>query len=100
MGGTVGLDEYRQDVITRGAFLDIAEIDDAFNKLVSEADKAAGGITLARYEELYEVTFIYFNINEWKTGKSFYTKNCPQLLMDVVWNVIQKVQCPLVLILC
>merc|ERR1712179_716380 len=51
--GTVGLDEYRQDVITRGAYADIAEIDDAFNKLVSEADKAAGGITLARYEELY-----------------------------------------------
>merc|ERR1711887_468921 len=51
--GTVGLDEYRQDVITRGAYTDIAEIDNAFNKLVNDADKAAGGITLARYKELY-----------------------------------------------
>merc|ERR1711970_222474 len=51
--GTVGLDEYRQDVITRGAFVNIAEIDDAFNKLVNDADKAAGGISPARYRELY-----------------------------------------------
>jgi len=51
--GTVGLNEYRQDVITRGAFVDGAEIDDAFNKLVNDADKAAGGITLPRYKELY-----------------------------------------------
>merc|ERR1712168_650189 len=51
--GTVGLDEYRQDVITRGAYADIAEIDNAYNKLVNDADKAAGGITLGRYKELY-----------------------------------------------
>merc|ERR1711909_29471 len=51
--GTVGLDEYRQDVITRGAYTDVKEIDDAFNKLVNDSDKAAGGITLARYKELY-----------------------------------------------
>merc|ERR1711970_870691 len=51
--GTVGLDEYRQDVITRGAFVNISEIDDAFNKLVNDADKAQGGISLARYRELY-----------------------------------------------
>jgi len=51
--GTVGLDEYRQDVITRGAYCDVAEIDDAYNKLVNDADKAAGGITLPRYKELY-----------------------------------------------
>jgi len=51
--GTIGLDEYRQDVITRGAYGDIAEIDDAYNKLVNDADKAAGGITLPRYKELY-----------------------------------------------
>jgi len=51
--GTVGLNEYRQDVITRGAYADIADIDNAFNKLVNDADKNAGGITLARYEELY-----------------------------------------------
>merc|ERR1712142_1435019 len=51
--GTVGLDEYRQDVITRGAFVDIAEIDNAFNAMATDADKAAGGITLDRYKELY-----------------------------------------------
>jgi len=51
--GTVGLDEYRQDVITRGAYCDVAEIDDAYNHLVNDADKAAGGITLPRYKELY-----------------------------------------------
>merc|ERR1712179_576429 len=51
--GTVGLDEYRQDVITRGAYADVKEIDDAFNHLVNDADKAAGGISLVRYRELY-----------------------------------------------
>jgi len=51
--GSVGLDEYRQDVITRGAYADIAEIDNAYNKLVNDADKAAGGISLNRYKELY-----------------------------------------------
>merc|ERR1711909_97473 len=51
--GSVGLDEFRQDVITRGAYMDIAEIDDAFNAMVNDADKAAGGITLDRYKELY-----------------------------------------------
>merc|ERR1712033_146550 len=28
-------------------------IDNAYNKLVNDADKAAGGITLGRYKELY-----------------------------------------------
>merc|ERR1711915_327367 len=42
-----------QDVITRGAYCDVAEIDNAYNSLVTDADKAAGGITLARYEALY-----------------------------------------------
>jgi len=51
--GSVGLDEFRQDVITRGAYSDIAEIDNAFNSMVNDADKAAGGITLERYKELY-----------------------------------------------
>merc|ERR1712168_1541883 len=31
--GICGLDEFRQDVITRGAYVDVAEIVDAFNKL-------------------------------------------------------------------
>merc|ERR1712215_669789 len=42
--GTVGLDEYRLDVITRGAYTDIKEIDNAYNKLVNDTDKADGGI--------------------------------------------------------
>jgi len=51
--GHVGLSEYRSDAITRSAFTDVKEIDDAYNKLVSDADKAAGGISLDRYKELY-----------------------------------------------
>ncbi|CAL4145936.1 unnamed protein product [Meganyctiphanes norvegica] len=51
--GLVGVDEYRLDCITRSAFNNIKEIDDAFDHLASDADKAAGGISLARYEELY-----------------------------------------------
>jgi len=51
--GMVGIDEYRLDCITRSAFADVKEIDDAYNKLVTAADTAAGGISLTRYEELY-----------------------------------------------
>merc|ERR1711970_713363 len=51
--GHVGLTESRSDVITRSAYTDVAEIDEAYAKLVSDADKAAGGISLERYEELY-----------------------------------------------
>jgi len=51
--GIVGVDEYRLDCITRSAFADIKEIDDAFNKLCSPEDVKNGGIGLARYEQLY-----------------------------------------------
>merc|ERR1712212_340160 len=51
--GVVGVDEYRLDCITRSAFADVKEIDDAFAKLCNDADKAAGGIDKARYQELY-----------------------------------------------
>jgi len=51
--GIVGVDEYRLDCITRSAFADIKEIDDAFDKLCTEDDKKAGGINIARYQELY-----------------------------------------------
>jgi len=51
--GTIGQNEYRQDVITRGAYGDVAEIDNAYNSLATDADKAAGGITLDRYKALY-----------------------------------------------
>jgi len=51
--GMVGVDEYRLDCITRSAFADVGEIDAAYDKLCSEDDKKAGGINLARYQELY-----------------------------------------------
>ncbi|XP_066973574.1 sarcoplasmic calcium-binding protein 1 isoform X4 [Macrobrachium rosenbergii] len=51
--GMVGVDEYRLDCISRSAFSSISEIDDAYNKLCTEDDKKAGGINLARYQELY-----------------------------------------------
>ncbi|XP_063592406.1 sarcoplasmic calcium-binding protein, beta chain [Penaeus indicus] len=51
--GMVGLDEYRLDCITRSAFADVKEIDEAYDKLCTEEDKKAGGINLARYQELY-----------------------------------------------
>merc|ERR1712179_280167 len=37
--GHVGLPEYRADAITRSAFTDIAEIDEAYSKLVNDATK-------------------------------------------------------------
>ncbi|XP_045614603.1 sarcoplasmic calcium-binding protein 1 isoform X5 [Procambarus clarkii] len=51
--GLVGVDEYRLDCISRSAFANIKEIDDAYNKLATDEDKKAGGISLARYQELY-----------------------------------------------
>jgi len=51
--GLVGVDEYRLDCITRSAFADVKEIDDAFDKLCSEEDKKAGGINQTRYQDLY-----------------------------------------------
>ncbi|XP_042889300.1 sarcoplasmic calcium-binding protein, alpha-B and -A chains isoform X3 [Penaeus japonicus] len=51
--GMVGLDEYRLDCITRSAFADVKEIDEAYNKLTTEDDRKAGGLTLARYQDLY-----------------------------------------------
>jgi len=51
--GIVGLDEYRLDCITRSAFADVKEIDDAYAKLCSPDDVKVGGIGLARYQELY-----------------------------------------------
>lgn len=51
--GIVGVDEYRLDAVSRSAFSNIKEIDDAFNALQSEEDKKVGGISLPRYQELY-----------------------------------------------
>lgn len=51
--GLVTLEEFRMDCVNRSAFQDIQEIDDSYNKLTSDEDKAAGGISLIRYQELY-----------------------------------------------
>merc|ERR1711994_1154065 len=51
--GSVGLDEYRSDCVKRMAYKSIGELDAAYEKLLTDADKAAGGITLERYQELY-----------------------------------------------
>lgn len=51
--GSVGVDEYRSDCIKRMAYKSIKELDDAFEKLLNDDDKKNGGITLARYQELY-----------------------------------------------
>ncbi|KAF8786599.1 Sarcoplasmic calcium-binding protein 1 like protein [Argiope bruennichi] len=51
--GIVTLEEFRMDCVNRSAFQDIQEIDDSYNKLLNENDKKNGGITQARYQELY-----------------------------------------------
>jgi len=51
--GSVGLDEYRSDCVKRMAYKSIADLDAAYEKLLSDDDKAKGGITLERYQELY-----------------------------------------------
>ncbi|CAB4064565.1 Sarcoplasmic calcium-binding protein 1,Sarcoplasmic calcium-binding protein, beta chain,Sarcoplasmic calcium-binding protein, alpha-B and -A chains [Lepeophtheirus salmonis] len=51
--GTVGLDEYRMDCVSRMAYKNIESLDASYNKLLNEDDKKKGGITLERYQELY-----------------------------------------------
>jgi len=51
--GIVGVDEYRLDCVSRAAFAEVKEIDDAFNALLTDEDKKANGISLNRYQELY-----------------------------------------------
>merc|ERR1711953_862687 len=51
--GEVSVDEYRCDCVKRMAYKSIKELDDAFEKLLTEDDKKKGGITLERYQELY-----------------------------------------------
>lgn len=51
--GSIGLSEFRFDCVNRMAYKAVSDIDDAFNKLLNDDDKKAGGITLARYQELY-----------------------------------------------
>merc|ERR1712117_647361 len=49
----VGLDEYRSDCVKRMAYKSIKDLDAAYEKLLTADDKAKGGITLERYQELY-----------------------------------------------
>ncbi|XP_054719519.1 sarcoplasmic calcium-binding protein 1-like [Uloborus diversus] len=50
--GSINLEEFRLDCVGRSAFQEIKEIDDCYNKLLTDADKGKG-ISLARYQELY-----------------------------------------------
>lgn len=51
--GTVGISEYRLDCVQRMAYKDIKDLDASYEKLLNDADRKEGGITLARYQELY-----------------------------------------------
>jgi len=51
--GSVGLTEFRVDCVNRMAYKTIGELDAAYEKLLNDEDKKAGGITLERYQELY-----------------------------------------------
>ncbi|KAH8395433.1 hypothetical protein KR215_003873, partial [Drosophila sulfurigaster] len=51
--GTVGVNEYRYNCISRVAIDDIAPIDKAFETLLNDDDKKRGGLSLDRYKELY-----------------------------------------------
>merc|ERR1711935_339092 len=67
--GAVGIDEFRVDCVNRMAYKTIGELDAAYEKLLNDDDKKAGGITLERYQELY-AQFIG-NLDE--TSKSCFT---------------------------
>jgi len=51
--GAVGIDEFRFDCVNRNAYRTVDELNQAYDKLVTEDDKKKGGITLERYQELY-----------------------------------------------
>lgn len=51
--GLVSLEEFRIDCVTRSAFTEITDIDDCYSKLLNDGDKAKGGISKDRYQELY-----------------------------------------------
>merc|ERR1712020_627851 len=44
--GSVGLTEFRVDCVNRMAYKSIADLDNAYNKLLNDEDKKVGGITL------------------------------------------------------
>ncbi|XP_070505299.1 sarcoplasmic calcium-binding protein 1 [Chironomus tepperi] len=51
--GVIGIEEFRYNAIQRLATDDVKIVDDAFNALLNETDKANGGLTLDRYQDLY-----------------------------------------------
>lgn len=51
--GVIGIEEFRYNAIQRLATDNIKIVDDAFNNLLNDNDKKAGGMTLARYQDLY-----------------------------------------------
>lgn len=51
--GIITLEEFRMDCVSRSAFSDIQDIDDCYNKLLNDDDRASGGVTRTRYQELY-----------------------------------------------
>ncbi|XP_045500310.1 sarcoplasmic calcium-binding protein 1 isoform X1 [Colias croceus] len=51
--GLLGIEEFRYDCVQRMVVDDIKVIDDAFNSLLNDDDRRRGGLTLARYQELF-----------------------------------------------
>ncbi|CAG9788894.1 unnamed protein product [Diatraea saccharalis] len=51
--GVIGIEEYRYDCVQRMVLEDIKVIDDAYNSLLNDDDRRKGGLTLARYQELF-----------------------------------------------
>jgi Ca2+-binding EF-hand superfamily protein len=51
--GVIGIEEFRYNAIQRLATDNIKIVDDAFNSLLNDNDKKAGGLTIARYQDLY-----------------------------------------------
>uniref|UniRef100_A0A1L8DCR8 Putative sarcoplasmic calcium-binding protein alpha-b and-a chains n=1 Tax=Nyssomyia neivai TaxID=330878 RepID=A0A1L8DCR8_9DIPT len=51
--GIMNLEKYRYNCITRIAVDDIKTVDEAYNRLLNDDDRKKGGLTLARYQELY-----------------------------------------------
>ncbi|KAJ2940416.1 hypothetical protein O0L34_g96 [Tuta absoluta] len=51
--GVIGVEEFRYDCIQRMVVDDVKLIDDAFNSLLNDDDRKVGGLTIARYQELF-----------------------------------------------
>jgi len=53
--GAVGIEEFRLDCVNRNwnSYRTVDELNNAYEKLLTEDDKKKGGITLKRYQDLY-----------------------------------------------